>query len=85
MSGSVQSDPLLELWLRARDALAPFGIQVGREVLALWRDQQNHGHGPLMRAALIGERRQVDEVIALLQELVGVDEQDGAPVGQALP
>lgn len=74
MNGATEPDPLLELWLCARDALAPFGIGVGREVLALWRDQQVHGHGPLMRAALSGERRQVDELIAVLRKLVGAED-----------
>lgn len=71
MNGAERSDPLFELWKRTRDALAPFGIQVGREVLALWLDQQNHAHGPLMRAALSSDRRRVDELIDALRELVG--------------
>lgn len=73
MSGPVEIDPLLELWVRTGRALAPFGIPVGPEVLALWRDQARHGHGPL-RAAENGHRQAVEDLIALLRLLTGAPE-----------
>ena len=69
-------DPLLELWLRMRRALAPWGIRVDREHLDLWRDTTAHGHGPL-RAAERGDTRAVEELIALLRLLSGTE--DRAP------
>lgn len=33
-------------------ALHPLGIEIGPEVLALWRDQQIHGGDPLPRETL---------------------------------
>jgi hypothetical protein len=35
-----------------RDALAPLGIEIGREVLDLWHDRQHHGREPLPADAL---------------------------------
>jgi len=70
VSGGEQGDPLVDLWQRAGHALAPFGIPVGREVLALWRDQAAHGHGPI-RAAQNGQMRAVEDLIALLRLLTG--------------
>ena len=66
MAGAGQSDPLRELWLRTRGVLAPFGIQVDGEHLALWRDQAKHGQGPL-RWAERGQREAVEELVALLR------------------
>lgn len=34
-------------------ALRPLGIEIGPEVLALWRDQQTHGGDPLPREVLL--------------------------------
>jgi hypothetical protein len=69
-NGGEQPDPLHELWLRTRRVLAPFGIAVGTEVLALWRDQAAHGHGPI-RAAENRNVRAVEDLIALLRVLTG--------------
>lgn len=70
-------EPLRELWLRMRRVLGPFGVQVGPEVLALWRDQAAHGQGPL-RAAERGDARAVDDLVALLRLLTDTQ---GAEVG----
>jgi hypothetical protein len=35
-----------------REALAPLGIEIGRDVLALWRDRECHGQEPLPDNAL---------------------------------
>lgn len=35
-----------------RQALEPLGIEVGPEVLALWRDREAHGEDPLPADAL---------------------------------
>lgn len=43
--GKVQPDPLGELFGLLRCALAPLGIHVGAEVLALWRDAYEHRTG----------------------------------------
>jgi hypothetical protein len=40
------TDPLLNVAAALRDALAPFGIAVGRFVPDLWRDLQGHGISP---------------------------------------
>ena len=40
------TDPLLDVVAALRDALAPFGIAVGRFVPDLWRDLQGHGISP---------------------------------------
>jgi len=40
------TDPLLDVVSALRDALAPFGIAVGRFVPDLWRDLQGHGISP---------------------------------------
>ncbi len=40
------TDPLLAVVSALRDALAPFGIAVGRFVPDLWRDLQGHGISP---------------------------------------
>lgn len=71
--GGERVDPLLDLWLRARRVLAPFGIRVDTEHLSLWRDQAAHGHGPL-RAAERGDTTAVRELVALLRTLGGLDE-----------
>ena len=41
--GSPQPDPLLEVFIALRAALAPFGIGVGRPVLQLWQEAQERG------------------------------------------
>jgi hypothetical protein len=66
-------DPLRELWARMRRVLAPYGIRVDSEHLALWRDQVRHGHGPLI-AAERGEVREVEELVALLRLLTGTQD-----------
>jgi hypothetical protein len=43
---------LAEVYLDLRDALAPLGIEVGSDVLALWRDRERHGYQPLPPDAL---------------------------------
>ena len=69
MTGNGSQPELLnELWLRMRRVLAPFGIRVDSEHLALWRDQIAHGYGPL-RAAERGDPRVVEDLIALLRML----------------
>jgi hypothetical protein len=65
-----EQDPLRELWMRMRRVLAPFGIRVDSEHLALWRDQAAHGHGPLIAAGR-GEAAAVEELVALLRLLTG--------------
>lgn len=79
MNSPVEVDPLLELWLRMRRVLAPYGVRVDAEHLSLWRDQAAHGYGPL-RAAENGDARAVQELIALLRLLTGAP-QDGAEPG----
>jgi len=80
VSGGGQLEPLHELWLRMRRVLGPFGIQAGPEVLALWRDQAVHGHGPL-RAAENGDVQAVEELIALLRLLTGTGDDAGQEEG----
>jgi len=43
--GAGKPDPLGELFRLLRGALAPLGIHVGPEVLALWRDAYEHRTG----------------------------------------
>ncbi len=43
---------LVDTYLELRDALAPLGIDVGREVVALWQDRERHGREPLPADAL---------------------------------
>ena len=43
---------LTATYLDLRDALAPLGIDIGREVMALWRDREHHGRPALPPAAL---------------------------------
>jgi hypothetical protein len=74
--GGSDVDPLRELWARMRRVLAPFGVTVGPEVLALWRDSARHGHGPLI-AAERGEVREVEELVALLRLLTGTQDPAG--------
>lgn len=80
MNGPAQVDPLLELWLRMRRVLAPYGVRVDAEHLSLWRDQAAHGYGPL-RAAEKGDVRAVRELIDLLRLLTDAPE-DGAGPGE---
>lgn len=80
VNGGEQVEPLRELWARTRTVLAPFGITVGPEVLALWRDQARHGHGPV-RAAENGDARQVEDLIGLLRLLTGTGEPQDADSG----
>lgn len=51
-----------ETYLDLRDALAPLGIEVGREVLALWQDREHHGHEAIPADAL----RHLADLIARL-------------------
>ena len=76
MSGAEDPDPLLELWLRMRRVLAPWGARVEREHLDLWRDQAKHGHGPI-RWAERGQAEAVEELIALLRLLTGTGDAAG--------
>lgn len=43
---------LAESFEQLRKALAPLGIELGREALHLWRDQERAGREPLPAAAL---------------------------------
>jgi len=43
---------LLCAFNQLRAALAPLGIEVTRDVLALWEDRRHHGHEPLPTDAL---------------------------------
>lgn len=43
---------LIDTYLELRDALTPLGIEVGREVVALWQDREHHGRQPLPADAL---------------------------------
>lgn len=82
MNGPAELDPLHELWLRMRRALAPWGVRIDAEHLSLWRDQATHGQGPI-HAAERGQTQNVEELIALLRLLTGTDEpqagKGGAP------
>jgi hypothetical protein len=44
--GGQTPDPLLDIWLSARIALAPLGIRVDADTLGLWRDMQARGALP---------------------------------------
>lgn len=85
-AGGGQADPLLELWLRMRRVLAPFGVAIERAHLDLWRDQAAHGYGPLY-AAERGDTEAVEELVGLLRLLADAgDAQAGkgdAPVREA--
>lgn len=39
-------------YVQLREALTPLGIEIGREVLALWRDRERHSGEPLPVDAL---------------------------------
>ncbi len=82
MSGGELPEPLYDLWLRTRRVLSPFGIAVGPEVLALWRDQSRHRQGPI-RAAERGDTQAVDELVAMLQLLT--ETQDTAVGSEYMP
>ena len=43
---------LVRVFNQLRAALAPLGIEVTRDVLALWEDRRQHGHEPLPANAL---------------------------------
>jgi hypothetical protein len=43
---------LTATYLDLRKALSPLGIEVGREVMALWRDREHHGREALPPVAL---------------------------------
>lgn len=43
---------LLESFEQMRAALAPLGVEVGPEVLAVWLDRQRHGRDPLPERAV---------------------------------
>ena len=43
---------LVESFEQMRAALAPLGVEVGAEVLAVWLDRQRHGREPLPEHAL---------------------------------
>lgn len=49
---------------RLASALAPLGIEVGPEVLAVWVDLRAHGQDPMTPAALIRLARVADELLA---------------------
>jgi hypothetical protein len=56
---------LTETYLDLRDALAPLGVEVGREVLALWQDREHHDREAIPADAL----KNLGELAArLLQE-----------------
>jgi hypothetical protein len=61
--------PLLNLYLRMRQALAPFGIEVGPDTLDLWRDQYKHGYG-VINAAARGQEQHLADLIVFLQGLL---------------
>lgn len=77
MNGPAELDPLHELWLRMRRALAPWGVRIDAEHLSLWRDQAAHGQGPI-RAAERGQTQNVEELIALLRVLTGTEDPQSA-------
>lgn len=66
-------DPLEELWDRMRRVLAPWGIQVDRAHLTLWREQARAGQGPIRRAEA-GDARAIEALIALLRLLTDIPE-----------
>jgi hypothetical protein len=70
--GAEQVDPLLELFLRMRRVLAPWGIRIDREHLDLWRDMAKHQQGPI-RWAERGQTEAVEELVALLRTLSGIE------------
>lgn len=43
---------LTKTYVDLRNALSPLGIEVGREVMALWRDREHHGRDALPPDAL---------------------------------
>ncbi len=43
---------LICAYQRLRAALAPLGIEISRDVLALWEDRRQHGREPLPANAL---------------------------------
>jgi hypothetical protein len=43
---------LTKTWLDLRDSLEPLGIEVGREVLATWKDREQHENQALPAGAL---------------------------------
>jgi len=46
------SSALSEALTKLRDALDPLGIEVGSEVLDIWRDRQLHGREPFSATVL---------------------------------
>ena len=47
---------LAETYLDLHGALAPLGIEIGRDVLALWQDRECHGRDALPPDALKSSR-----------------------------
>lgn len=43
---------LVESFEQMRAALAPLGVEIGPEVLAIWLDRQRHGRDPLPERAV---------------------------------
>jgi hypothetical protein len=77
--GGADRDPLLEIWRSCRIALAPLGIRVDTDTLALWRDMQARAALPFTAS---GEfRPDVTRRIAEALELVQASTADepGAP------
>lgn len=64
IEGPQDDDPLLALFQRLRETLAPLGIQVDPIVLHLWRDSQARGTGLFTRSGQFSP-----EVTARLLEL----------------
>jgi len=57
-----------ETYLSLRDALSPLGIEVDRDVMALWRDREHHGREALPPEAL---RTLLELVVRLVKESPG--------------
>jgi hypothetical protein len=80
VSARESSDPLFDLYRHLRDALAPFGIEAGADVLHLWREMQMRGRSAFtgsgeFRPAVV---RRLAEVVEEIQRSTA-DEPTGAP------
>lgn len=52
-----------------RGTLEPLGIEIGPDVLALWRDRNLHGQDPLSSNALRRLHEAVDKILACDRQL----------------
>lgn len=69
MSAGDGADPLVEVWQAWRLALAPLGIRLGPDTLALWRDLQGHGAAPFTGSGEFRPEvtRRLVEAVALIR------------------